>query len=284
MSWVWDVILNVVDACKKKEIGTSFDNHNAEARRLTQIDVYNGVRTEISKMVSACVQVSRICVMKNETYASQVFGTMRMGNGLLQIGVDDEKSVEVRATHMGGRVVSRIHSIMSSQREMFSQAEVEIRNRLNNVVLKAIRPAVKGTRMIYVVNVFRQLGCVGIGSEIIGTDGSVGISVCGRHEHTNGILSVCVQQFTALSISYYHRISRLFDVGSEVEVSRSYGFHGRVGCRLQTYRTEVKASVSNRMSLLFSLDERLSETLMLNVNAEIDRSKCCYGFGFSFEF
>ena len=284
MQWVSGVLAGAASRCFGREVTSTFDTYNSEASGLAAPQTCSGVRTEVSKTLAPFLQVSRTDVFDAGTRASQVFGTLSLKNTLLQVSVDHESSMRLRAMHMAGSLVSRVHTIVTGRREVFSQVELEVRNRINNFGLKLISPAVKGAGMIYVANTLQQVGALSLGAEVIGADSELGVSVCGRYEHGSGVFSVGLQQFTALCLNYYHRFGKLLDVGAEVQVARSGVPSAAVGCRLTTQRTQVRASLSSAMSLGFGLDERLTEGLVLNANAEVGKSGCTHGFGFSLEF
>lgn len=284
MQWISGVLAGVRSTCLGREVTSTFDTYNSEASGLAAPQTCSGVRAEVSKTLTPFLQVSRIDVLDANVRASQVFGTLSLRNSLVQVSVDHENSMRLRAMHMAGNLVGRVHTIVTGRKEVFSQVELEVKNRINNFGLKLISPAVKGAGMIYVANTLQQLGSLSLGAEVIGTDSELGVSVCGRYERGGGIFSVGLQQFTALCLNYYHRFGKLLDVGAEIQVSRSGPPSAAVGCRLVTPRTQVKASMSSAMFLGFSLDERLTEGLVFNVNAEMGKSGCTHGFGFSLEF
>lgn len=270
--------------CSSKETTSTFDTYNSEAREVTALQGYGGVRTEVSKTLSPFLQISRICMLDKNAYVSQMFGTLSLHNSLFQVGVDHENGLQLKATCLNGNILGKIHTIISSKKEVFSQLELEIRNRVNNLGLKLITPAVKGANMIYVMSLLQQFGSLGLGAEVIGADCNFGVSLCGRHEHRNGVFSIGLQQFTALNLNYYHKLNRFLDFGAELQVSKSYPPNAAIGCRLSTVRTEVRTSINSDMSLGLSLDEKITEGLMLNINTEVGKRGCSYGFGFSLEF
>lgn len=276
------MLSSIGDTCR--ETACTFDAYNAEARALTTVQGHSGVRTEVSKTVFPFLQISRIAVLDRSTSVSQIFGTVSLQNSLVQLSMDHENSLQLRATHLNRNILAKLHTIVSSRKDVFSQVELEMRNKINSFGLKLIAPAVKGANMIYVANVLQQFGSLGFGAEVIAADSSLGVSLCGRHEHRRGVFSIGLQQFTALHISYYHRLNSLFDFGTEIRVSQSHPSSAAVGCRLATPTTELKATINSDMSLGFSLDERLTEGLSLNINTEITGTGCFYGFGFSLEF
>ncbi|KAG5860039.1 putative porin protein [Encephalitozoon hellem] len=284
MRWISNILRDIRRSCSKREITSTFDTYNAEASEIITPQVCSGVRTEISKTISPFLQVSRVDILDRNMHVSQMFGTLSLGNSLVQISMDHENSVGVRAMNMSGNLATRVHTIITGRKEVFSQIEVEMKNRINSVGLKLISPAVKSTGMVYVANVLQQFGSLSLGAEIIGADSELGISVCGRYEHKGGIFSLGLQQFTALSLNYYHRIGKFFDIGAEVQAPRVSPPSAAIGCRLSTSKTQVKASVNSDMSLGFYLGEKLTEGLTFNVNAEVNRSGCNHGFGFSLEF
>jgi mitochondrial import receptor subunit TOM40 len=284
MSWIGDAMKKIKEACVRSKTEASFDTYNAEAQAITSFSGYSGIKTEVSKTLSPFLQISKVLILDQKSVLRQIFGTISLPNSLLQLSMDHERSLQLRATHLRNNVTSKMHTIVSRQREVFSQAEVEIRSRANSLVLKMISPALKGTSMIYVVSAFQQLGSSGLGAEVIGTDCSLGISLCGRHETGSSVVAVGLQQFTAMSLSWHHKLGRMIDLGGELQMSRLHPSYAAVGCRLRTHRAELKANINSNRTLAFSYDERLNEGLSFNLNCEIGRGGCLCGFGFSLEF
>ncbi|AFN83135.1 translocase of outer mitochondrial membrane40-like protein [Encephalitozoon romaleae SJ-2008] len=284
MRWISNILRDIRRSCSEREITSTFDTYNAEANEIVTSQTCSGVRTEISKTIFPFLQVSRVDILDRNAHVSQMFGTLSLKNSLVQVSMDHENSIGVRAMNMYGNLATRIHTIITGKKEVFSQVEMEMKNRISSFGLKMISPAIKSTGMVYVANTLQQFGSLSLGAEIIGADTEVGISMCGRYEHRNGVFSVGLQQFTALSLSYYHKIGKFFDIGAEIQAPRANPPSAAIGCRLSTSKTQVKANVNSDMSLGFYLGERLTEGLTFNVNAEVNKSGCSHGFGFSLEF
>lgn len=284
MRWISNILRDIRRSCSEREITSTFDTYNAEANEIVTPQTCSGVRTEISKTISPFLQVSRVDILDRNAHVTQMLGTLSLKNSLMQVSVDHENSIGVRAMNMYENLSTRIHTIITGRKEVFSQVEMEMKNRMSIFGLKLISPAIKSTGMVYVANTLQQFGSLSLGAEIIGADSEVGISACGRYEHRNGIFSVGLQQFTALSLSYYHKIGKFFDIGAEIQAPRANPPGAAIGCRLSTSKTQVKANVNSDMSLGFYLGERLTEGLTFSVNAEVSKSGCSHGFGFSLEF
>jgi mitochondrial import receptor subunit TOM40 len=284
MMWVSGVVAGIRNIFSGNESKVSFDSYNSEASEISTLQVCGGIKTEVSKLLSPRLQVSRIDFFDGKVHMSQVFGALSLKNSLVQFGMDNEGSMRLRAVHTSGGVIGKIHTIVSGSREVFSQAQVDIKSKASSIGLKLISPAIKGSRMICVANVLQQFGSLCVGVEVIKTNDEVGVSTCGRYEGNKGIFSVGLQQFTALSMSYYHRFSKMFDAGAEIHMPRGDSISGALGCRLVTSKAQVRASVNSNMALGIALEERVTDGLALNANLEIGRSGCTHGLGFSLEF
>ncbi|ADM11648.1 translocase of outer mitochondrial membrane 40-like protein [Encephalitozoon intestinalis ATCC 50506] len=284
MRWISNILREARKSCFGREITSTFDTYNAEANEIVTPQTCSGVKTEVSKTLAPFLQVSRVDILDRNAHTSQMFGTLSLKNTLVQVSMDHENSVGFRAMNMSGNLITKIHTIITGRKEVFSQVELEMKNRINNFGLKLISPAVKSTGMVYVANTLHQFGSLSLGGEVIGADSELGVSVCGRYEHRNGVFSVGLQQFTALSLNYYHKLGKYLDVGTEVQIPKSCPPSAAVGCRLTTSKTQMKANVNSDMSLSFCLGEKLTEGLSFNVNAEVNKSGCTHGFGFSLEF
>nr|AGE95713.1 hypothetical protein ECU06_0480 [Encephalitozoon cuniculi] len=284
MQWIPSVLGKIRRACFGREIASTFDTYNSEASEIITPQTCSGVKTEVTKTLAPFFQVSRVDILDGNAHVSQTFGTLSLGNSLVQISVDHENSLRLKAMNMSGNLATRVHTIITGRKEVFSQVELEMRSRVNNLGLKLISPAIKGTGMVYVANTLQQFGTLSLGAEIIGADSEFGISVCGRYEHSSGIFSVGLQQFTALTLNYYRRLGKFFDMGAEVQLPRTCPPSAAIGCRLSTPKAQAKASVSSNMSLSFCLAEKLTEGLSFNINAEVNKSGCTHGFGFLLEF
>lgn len=263
---------------------TSYEDHNNEVRSVTSLSTYPGIRSEISKTLNPNLQLSKISIIDKNSHVSQFFTTICTNNALFQLSIDHEKCLQFRSTGLYNNIMAKFHTIVSKKKDVFTQIDIDIKNSINNLSLKLIDSEIKDSGYIYVCNVMQQLGKFSIGSEIIGANSELGMSLCGRYEDPRFIATFAVQQFSVLNLTYYRKIGKLFNLGLDLHTGPRYSTKASIGLKLTGRKSEVKASVNNDLSFALVYTEKLTEALGFEININADKKDIAYGLGFNLEF
>ncbi|KAI4291156.1 mitochondrial import receptor subunit TOM40 [Pancytospora philotis] len=263
-----------------KPLATSYDSYNREAAALTNHSRSTGIKYEISKMVLPYLQLSAIKTGHSPTV--QYFTTLSFPRSVFQMCFDTDRSYQLRSSVACGPITARIHSIVSSKREVYAQLESLYSGRFYNMGLKLISPAIQASNLIYVFNCWRAFGRVFVGMEAVGMDGELGIALSSRYEKNDSVYCLSLQRFNLVVASFYRRVFGNVEVGAELQRSQSY-FSTAAGLRLRTFRTELKCSVDQSLNFGCEWNEKLTEGLTVSFNGTCDEAGFNYGVGLFFE-
>lgn len=281
MSWLFNGLQNLF---KNKKIETSFDKYNLETSSIMEMDTFNGIKTEISKTISNNMQLSAISVFNSEKFIRNVFCTFCSTNSLFQFSFDQNMNLQLQGTHLYKRIATKFNTVYSEDKNIFSQINLEINNKLNNLCFKMIKPAIKGASFIYIFNYMQQLGNATIGTEIISSDAYCSVSFAGRYKKGNTVGSIGLQHLNTLSLDFYRKISDMFEVGLSSAISRDRTYSYGIGCKVNTSRSEMKVNLDNNKTVRFSLVDRISEGLTVSMNLEVNKRDFTYGYGLNYYF
>lgn len=265
------------------EISSSFDTYNTESSNITNPIIYSGVKTEISKTINQYLQFTHVSLSDTSSSSSQIYATLNLNNILLQLSGDQDKNIQARGTFMYKNVLTKFNTVLSRSKDIFSQIEIDIKNRMNNLCLKMIQPAIKGSSIIYIGNFMQQFGKLSLGCELIGVDNYFGMSFVGRCDTISSTTSVSLQQFNTLSVDYYKKINEMSQIGFKFNKSKYISSYG-LGVRIHSRKGEVIGSIDNNRVVSLIYNDRLSEGLSLSINCQMSKEKISYGYGFTYEF
>ena len=268
----------------KSAINTSFDTFNLENVSITSLNTSTGGESEISKTVSPHFQISHVSSMGADFDIKQTYATFCFNNLLLQTSIDQDKIFRIRGTHMFKNLLTKFHTVIGRSKDIFTQIEVDIKNKYNNMCIKMIQPAIKGASCIYVGNYMQQLGVISLGGEIIKADEYIGLSFVGRYEGIGSISTISLQQFNTLSIDYYKTLSSICDVGIKISTDREKSVNYGLGVKLHSKKGEIIGCVDNNHILSIIYNDKLSEGLTLNLSCRFGKKVFDYGYGFIYEF
>lgn len=265
------------------EISSSFDTYNIESSNITNPITYSGVKTEISKTINPYCQISHVSLSDNLSISNQIYATLNLNNILLQLSGDQDKNIQIRGTFMYKNMFTKFNTVLSRSKDIFSQVEIDIRNRWNNLCMKMIQPAIKGSSLIYIGNYMQQFGRMSLGCEVIGVDNYLGMSLVGRCDTISSTTSVSLQQFNTLSVDYFKKINDMSQIGVRINKSKDLLSYG-VGVRVHSRRGEVIGSIDNNRVVSLIYNDRLSEGLSFSVSCQMSKDRFNYGYGFTYEF
>ncbi|WUR03563.1 mitochondrial translocase (TOMM40L) [Vairimorpha necatrix] len=278
------------DTLFNTQLTSSFDTYNNESNTVFNLSNFTGIKTEISKTVSPNFQISHISNIGPDFESRQTYGTFCFNNLLLQTSIDQDKIFRIRGTHMFNNFYTKFHTVIGRSKDIFTQIEIDLRNRYNNLCIKMIQPAIKGASCVYVGNYMQQLGIFSIGGECIKADEYLGLSFVGRYEGIGHVSTISLQHFNTLSIDYYKTVtsknkkSALFEYGMHFSTNREKQMSYGVGVRVHSKRGEIIGSLDNKKVLSLVYNDKLSEGLSLNLNCRVGKNVFDYGYGFTYEF
>ncbi|KAF9762604.1 hypothetical protein NGRA_1902 [Nosema granulosis] len=281
MGWLSNGLKNLF---KNKKIETNFDKYNIETSSILEIDSHPGIKTEVSKTISNNLQLSAISILNSDKFIRNLFCTFCTTNSLFQFSFDQNMNLQLQGTHLYKRICTKFNTVYSEDKNIFSQINVEMNNKLNNLCLKLIKPAIKGASYIYIFNYMQQLGNATIGAEIISSESYCSLSFAGRYKKGNSIGSVGLQHLNTLSVDFYRKISDFLEIGVSSSVSRDKTYSYGLGCKMNTARSEVKVNIDNSKKLKFGLVDKLSEEMSVNLNCEVGKRDFTYGYGLNYYF
>lgn len=267
---------------KGRKISTTFDSYNHESSSITSPDAFSGLRYEISKTILPFLQVTSIGSSSKREKSHQYFATLSTGSSVFQFSSDSNRNYQLKSSFATGPFVHKIHSIVSSKKEMFGQMESMYNSPFYNIGLKLISPTFEASNMIYILNCWRSLGRLCLGAEVVGTKNHLGLSLSTRLESEDSVYCFSLQRFNLITLSFYKKLLGALEVGGEVRRSKGF-FSTAAGLRIKNLKSEVKCTVDQRMNMSMSWNERLTESLSVSFGCEYDFEEFEYGVGISYE-
>lgn len=263
---------------KRKPIKTTYDTYNYETQQIVTPNFFTGLRAEISKSISSFCQLSTIKTQES----TQNFITLSTKETIFQFSFDSNRNYQVKSSLLTGPVVSKFHAIVSRKKDIYSQFETVLNSRFYNVCFKLISPTFEAANLIYIVNCFTTMGFITWGFEAVGLNKEIGLSFSTRMENENSVVCANLQRFNTLTVSFYHRLMDMLEIGGEVVRSKErVSYSG--GVRIKNHRSEIKGSMSSNGNLYFDWSENLSENLKVEFSMNYDWDELIYGIGMSFE-
>lgn len=276
---------------RTRPLSTTFDTHNHEVSAITAHTGSSGLRCEISKAVASFLQITAIRTATQP--ATQLFttfsfpstkllGRVPLPGTVFQLCFDTGRSYQLRAAAGRGSLVARLHSIVSSQKAVYTQLEALYTSAFWSACARLVSPTFSAADLVYVFSYWRALGTACIGAEAVGVNNEVGISIASRVEAGDSVYCLSLQRFNTLTASFYRRLCSGLEIGGEISKSVSH-VSAAAGLRLRTFRTELKCSIDQRMRMGFEWDEKLTENLSVNFNGTYDDDGFGYGLGMLYE-
>ena len=222
---------------RTKPITATYDSYNQEVIQVISPNFFKGLKVELSKTVLPFLQVSSV----RSQSTNQTFITMSSKNSVFQFSVDNNRNFQLKSSHLFGPVVSKFHSIISKEKEVFSQAEAILTSKFYNIAFKLVSPAFEASNLIYILNYFATVRCLSFGVEAVGLKNEIGLSFSTRFENGPSVYSANLQRFNQLTLSFYRKIYEIFEIGTELKKTKdSLSYNG--GIRVKNQKSEVKCS------------------------------------------
>lgn len=267
---------------KSRRISTTFDSYNHEVSSITSPDIFCGLKYEISKAVLPFLQVASIGCSGKRERSRQYFATLSTGNSVFQFSSDSNRSYQLKSSFVTGPFVHRIHSIISSKKEIFNQAESMYSSPFCSIGLKLMSPTFEASNLVYIVNCWRSIGRLCLGAEVVGMKNQLGISLSTRLENDDSVYCFNLQRFNLITLSFYKKLLGALEIGAEVKKSKEF-FSTAAGLRIRNLRSELKCAVDQRLNMSMSWNERLTENLSVSFGCECDFEEFDYGVGINYE-
>ncbi|KAI5169803.1 mitochondrial import receptor subunit TOM40 [Pancytospora epiphaga] len=261
---------------KKVPLLTSYDTRNSVIADLTTTQKYNGIKCEITRTLTPFLQLTTI--KTGASLVPQVFTTFSFPSSVFQFCFDTDRNYQFRSSMSHGPITTKLHSIVSARKEVYSQLESMYNSVFFNIGFKIISPTLYTSNLIYVFNYWRSLGRVCLGFEVVGVNGDIGLSASSRIEGDNSVFCLSLQRFNMVTASIYRRCFKKLDVGLEITRDSS-NFHTAAGARLRNYKSDLKLTIDQSLRLGFEWDEKLTENITVNFNSTYDEDGFIYGIG-----
>lgn len=261
-----------------KPITTTYDTYNSEVLQVITPNFFKGLRVELSKTVLPFLQISSV----KSPSTSQTFVTMSSTNSVFQFSVDNNRNFQLKSSHLFGPIVSKFHSIISREKEVFSQAEAILNSKFYNIAFKLVSPAFEASNLIYIINYFATVKCLSFGAEAVGLRNEVGLSFSTRIDNGQSVYSANLQRFNQLTLSYYRRIRDIFEIGTEIKKTKdTLSYTG--GLRVKNQKSEVKCTLGSDSIFNFYWNESLSENIRIEFSSFYDWEDFEYGVSLIYE-
>lgn len=263
---------------KNKPVKTTYDTYNNEILQIITPNIFSGLRTEISKTISSFCQISNI---KTDS-TNQTFLTFSSKNSVFQFSFDNDRNYQLKSSLLTGQIVSKVHAIISRKKEIFSQFETILSSKFYNIAFKLISPTFEASNLVYIITYFASLKFFSFGFEAVGINNEVGLSFATRLENKESICCVNIQRFNIITLSLYHRILKILELGVEIKKSKdNFSYSG--GMRIKNYKSEVKCCLDSNFNIFFDWSENLTENLKIDFSSSYDWEELEYGIGLTFE-
>lgn len=267
---------------KTKPLALTYESMGHESSAITANSAMKGIRYEISKTLSPFLQLTTVNFKDNSSKSSQYFSTLSFKNSVFQFCFDTNRSYQFKSSIITGPFINKFHSIVSSEKEVYSQFESIYNSLFYNIGIRLIRPTFHASNLVYIVNCCKALGKCCFGFEIVGMNNQIGIGLSARAEKGSSVCFANLQRFNLLTLSYYRRIYKNIELAFEVKKSSEF-FSSAAGLRLKNYKSEIKANLDNKLRFGFTWDEKLTENLKIDFNLECDGDDFNYGVGMTLD-
>lgn len=262
-----------------KPISTSFDTYNEETSNLFT-STFNGLKMELSKVVTPFLQLSTSRSLDKNQKTHQSVATFSFPSSIFQVQLDSSKTFSLRSSFMTGPFISKFQSIYSNS-TLFSQFSSVYNSSFYNIGFKLIKPTLKASDFIYILNTWKAFGKFCFGMEVLSMQNQLGVSLSGRYENSpNSVACFNLQRFNTMTLSFYKKIFKSVELGLEYKKSKNET-KTSMAARIQNYKTDVRYLLNSK-ALSFIWIERLSENLSIEFNSEYDYDKFDYGIGINF--
>jgi len=267
---------------KSKMVATNYDTYNNEVAGLTAPNLHSGIRYEISRAIFPFLQLSSVGSYDKKQKSHQYFATVSSNRSIFQFSTDNSRNYQFKSSFVIGPLVNKVHSIISSKKEVFNQIESIYNSKFYNIGLKLISPAYEASNLIYVINYWRSLGHLCFGAEAVGFKNELGISFSTRYENEDSVYCFNLQRFNLITVSFYKKIMKKLEIGAEVKKSQEY-FSTAAGVRLRNFKNDIKCTIDQRLNMNTSWNEKLSENISIDFTCGYDFEDFDYGIGISYE-
>lgn len=263
---------------KTSPIKATYDSYNQEVLQVITPNFFKGLRVELSKTILPFLQVSNVKSLST----NQTFFTMSSKNSIFQFSMDNNRNFQLKTSHLTGPIVSKFHSIVSREKEVFNQAEAILSSTFYNIAFKLVSPAFEASNLIYIINYFATIKCFSFGAEAVGLRNEVGLSFSTRLESGKSIYGANLQRFNQLTLNYYRKIKNIFEVGAELKKTKeNLSYIG--GIRVKNQKSEVKCTYGSDNTFNFYWNEGLTENLKIEFASVYDWEDFEYGISLIYE-
>lgn len=267
-----------------KPVSTTYDSYNHETSAILAKSDFSGIKSEISKTIFPFLQISTISNFnKNKPVVQQYFSTFSFKNAIFQFCTDNNRGYQLKSSFIIGPLINKIHSIVSSKKEVYTQFESMYGSKFFNLGLRIISPTFEASNLIYIFNFWRCLGNACFGMEVVGMDKEIGISVSSRIEVKDSVCCISLQRLNLLTLSLYKRIFGNLELGAECKANTSSVISYGAGLRIRNGKTDFKLNIDQNLSARMIWDEKLTENFAINFSSIYDEEGFNYGVGFMYE-
>ncbi|EJW04904.1 hypothetical protein EDEG_00124 [Edhazardia aedis USNM 41457] len=209
---------------------------------------------------------------------------------LLQITANQDRSLQMRAMQIFKNFTFDFTSIISKKEGIYSQAELNCKNKTNAISLKLLSPTFIDTKPIYVFNILQNLNqYLSLGTELVYSQDkkNVGINVAAKIETEKCCGVVLLQQSSNLCIGALKKINDFFTIATEVSCEKSdknwpQNIVANLGLLLETHKSTVKVGIFSDMISRIQIREKLAENLALGIDGELNHANDTQALGISF--
>lgn len=180
--------------------------------------------------------------------------------------------------------------MIPSQQQFMLQSELEYLGSDYSLNVKAINPSVvDGTGIFtasYLQSITKNLavGVEGILQKMTARDPSeIGVNLVAKLTGSDWIATASLQQFVALQLSYWQKVSDKVELGSEIQILNAGGMRNEaitsVGAKFDYKQCTIRAQVDSQAKVALLMEEKIFPGFSLLISGELDHVKAANRFG-----
>lgn len=208
------------------------------------------------------------------TYSpSQISAFFSTKNSLIQTTLDSQKNVQMKYVYKFNNLTVNFNTLVSKVEGVYSQMEVDLKNRINNFSIKSVLPTFGVGKPIYVFNGVQSINeRVSLGGEVIYASerNELGYNLATRFDFKDKMVVFSMQQFNLFNISYFKRINEYLSLAWEGNVnlySRKIGY--TLGMRTESKTGRVNVNFNSDTGRVL-IERKISEGIFLRLGSEIE--------------
>ena len=179
--------------------------------------------------------------------------------------------------------------MIPSQQQLMLQSEVEYLGGDYSLNAKAINPNAADGTGIYTFSYLQSLTSgLAVGTELVlqkmGREPfDTGLNLVARLNGANWIATATLQQFVALQISYWQRVSEKVELGSELQILNAGPMRNEavasVAAKFDYKQCTLRAQVDSQAKVALVMEEKIFPGFSLLISGELDHLKGTNRFG-----